>query len=76
MTAYRKKSIVVDAVQWFKHGDHPAINQILGVGDRVCESCGAPSNAHGLCKTLEGTMAVCVGSWVITGVKGETYELV
>lgn len=25
MAQYRKKPIVIDAVQWFKHGDHPEV---------------------------------------------------
>lgn len=29
---------------------------------------------HGLIETLEGTMAVSPGDWVITGVKGEIYS--
>lgn len=27
MTRYRKRPVVVDAVQWFKNGDHPADNR-------------------------------------------------
>jgi hypothetical protein len=26
MARYLKKQLVVEAVQWFKHGDHPAVS--------------------------------------------------
>ena len=70
---FRKKPVVVEATQWFKVGDHPNIEKIWAAGDRVCECCGYPSYAHGYCRTMEGTLAVCPGDWIITGIKGEHY---
>lgn len=72
---FRKKPIVIEATQWFKNGDHPVVEEIHGAGDRICEACGHPSNAHGWCPTLEGQLGVCVGDWIITGIKGEFYPI-
>ncbi len=73
MSKYRKKPIVIEAVQWFKNGDHPVVESSAGMGDRICETCGHPSNAHGWCPTPEFKEIVCVGDWIITGIKGEFY---
>lgn len=61
---FRKKPVVIDAVQW-KYGD-----SIDGVceGSRSCETFAYP-HIH----TLEGQMRVSDGDWIITGVKGEKY---
>ena len=34
MAKYRKCPVVIDAVQWFKHGDHPHDNSIF-IGDPI-----------------------------------------
>ena len=73
MAKYRKKPVVIEATQWFKNGDHPVVEPIYGAGDRICEACGHPSNVHARCPTLEGNHIVCVGDWIITGIKGEHY---
>lgn len=62
---FRKKPVVIEATQWFKDGDHPAV-------------VGNPQNDPRLSgyyaiKTLEGWMQVTPGDWIITGVKGEHY---
>lgn len=67
MAKYKKKPVVIEATQWFKVGDHPVVVPSGGMGDRTCEACGHPSNAHGWCPTLEGNHIVCVGDWIITG---------
>ena len=76
MPKYRKKPITVDAVQWFKHGDHPEVRTHPWRGDA------------GWIPTLEGSMDVYPGSWIVgPGAEGEfwpvkdsifkaTYELV
>lgn len=58
---FRKKPVVIDAVRWFKLGDHPVVH--------------AHESAHGLGEidTLEGPMTVTPGDWIITGVNGEHY---
>jgi len=57
---YRKKPVVIEAVQWFKHGDHPAVRASLIPGRAVID-------------TLEGGHFVTPGDYIITGVKGEHY---
>jgi hypothetical protein len=59
---YRKKPIIIEATQWFKHGDHPAVEPA---------TCIRPEN--GWVETLEGGHVVTPGDWIITGVKGEHY---
>lgn len=77
MPKYRKKPVVIEAKQFIPAtGSRPD-----GVGpyygpSRACEHCGVFLNypdGHGWIKTLEGGHIVCVGDWVITGVKGERY---
>lgn len=61
MGRYLKKQVVVEAVQWFKHGDHPAV---------------IPNPAYpasGYIDTPEGRLRVEAGDWIITGVAGENY---
>lgn len=60
MAKFRKKPIVIEAVQWFKPGDHPAVSTIS-------------KSVLGIILTLEGQFYVCPGDWIITGVKGEYY---
>lgn len=59
---FRKKPVVIEAVQWFKMGDHPAV---------------VPGFLSGMpvyfIETLEGDHLVTPGDWIITGVKGEHY---
>lgn len=52
-------------VRYFRH---PQIH-----GEYICHQCGHKMNDHGFIDTLEGGHAVCVGDWIITGVKGERY---
>jgi hypothetical protein len=72
---YRKKPVVIEATQWFKHGDHPIV-QHFPWGHAVIKEEGRPdfeSWDRGIIKTLEGDMEVCPGDYIITGVKGEHY---
>ena len=57
---YRKKPVVIEAVQWFKMGDHPAVREHRELG-------------KGFITTLEGVHVVTPGDYIITGVVGETY---
>lgn len=63
MGMYRKKPVVVEATQWFKMGDHPAVK--MGHNEMV-------DNIPYI-ETLEGPHLVSQGDWIITGVKGEHY---
>lgn len=62
---FRKKPVVIEATQWFKNGDHPAVGKYLTFDPDMAN--------HGWVKTLEGGHIVCPGDWIITGVKGEHY---
>jgi hypothetical protein len=63
---FRKKPVVIEAVQWFKMGDHPAVISTL-----IATSLSAVPVPW--IKTLEGGHVVTPGDWIITGVKGEHY---
>jgi hypothetical protein len=66
MSKFRKKPVVIDAVQWFKPGDHPAV--ILKSHPNRYADPGVP-----WIPTLEGGHVVTPGDWIITGVQGEHY---
>jgi hypothetical protein len=78
---YRKKPVVIEAVQWFKIGDHPSVRQFYkGFGGLLhcahpdkCPECGLPADRHGWIETLEGLHRVCPADFIITGVEGEEY---
>jgi len=56
---FRKKPVVIEATQWFKDGDHPAVEKWNDGEYRI--------------RTLEGAHIVTPADWIITGVKGEHY---
>lgn len=69
MAKYRKKPVVIEAMQYRDEGDFNMIRLFVGptmtlhqLGD---QKIGLP--------TLEGTMAANPGDWIIRGVKGEYY---
>lgn len=62
MAKFRKKPVTIEAVQWFKMGDHPAVTPFEG-----------DPTFKGWVATLEGGHIVTPGDWIITGVKGEFY---
>lgn len=66
---YRKKPVVIEAVQWFKHGDHP---QVMRYGQSIVDQYPGYAGC-GLIVTREGNMHVRPHDWIIKGVKGEFY---
>jgi len=73
---YRKKPVIIEAKQWFKHGDNDSVkmhNIELDAAMRSCKHCASTIHHHGLIDTLEGCHIVCPGDFIITGVKGEKY---
>ena len=68
---FRKKPVVIDAVQWF-----PGI-KVDGVIE--IDPCSPDDPAYGgyvekgEIETREGKHTVSYGDWIITGVKGEKY---
>ena len=63
---FRKKPVVIEATQWFKDGDHPAV---FMRNDPYTYS----NMLVAWIDTLEGGHVVSVGDWIITGVQGEHY---
>jgi hypothetical protein len=70
---FRKKPVVIEATQWFKDGDHPAVV----MRDTYAQKKISPGITYlgkvAVIKTLEGEHIVTPGDWIITGVKGEHY---
>jgi len=66
MTRYVHDGMEVDAVQWFRHGDHPAVTGSMAIG--TCEDCKRfyDHNNHGQIQTPVGVKRVCQGDWVVT----------
>lgn len=80
MRAYRKKPVVIQAMQWHMHGDHVAVERFVFADGRshsemgeCCDHCEQAPEVHGWVKTLEGGHIVCPGDWIIRGVMGELY---
>lgn len=67
---YRKKPVVIDAVQF--EGGSDSAHRVDIFTRRGCSSIGIPPHAIEI-KTLEGTMVADMGDWIIRGVKGEYY---
>jgi hypothetical protein len=68
MTFYRKKPVVIQAVQWTGENN----TEIL----HFCSSCYITSSGKSkdlVVSTLEGDMSASVGDFIIKGVKGEFY---
>ncbi len=68
MAKFRKKPIVIEAVQWL--GDNFA--QVAALSDDIFGPYGQ-ENAHLEIQTLEGRMRTDHGDWIIRGVRGEVY---
>lgn len=66
---YRKKPVVIDAVQWNGFGKVPVIPEIKKL-DPYNES--GKVNL-GWIPTLEGGHVVTPGDWIVTGVENEKY---
>ncbi len=72
---FRKRPVVVEATQWFEHGDHPHVRK-FPYGLSVSKQEGTldyPPSRLGYIETLEGGHQVTPGDWIITGVNGEHY---
>ncbi|QXX74211.1 hypothetical protein [Methylovirgula sp. HY1] len=69
MPKYRKKPVVIDAVQF--NGKNTQAIMIWAAGSTVVIRSGTPD-----CLTVatpEGDMLASLGDWIIRGVKGEFY---
>jgi hypothetical protein len=75
---YRKKPVVIEAVQWTGSN----VDEVLGIFLGSIEARRSDFRSHGRgdlpggiihIDTLEGTMNAIPGDWIIKGVKGEFY---
>ena len=76
MTKYRKKPVVIEAIQWFEYGDHDKVGFFRRpdiAGETMHVECGGIYHEHGWIDTLEAGHRVCPSDWIIKGVKGEFY---
>lgn len=76
MTKYRKKPVVIEAFRWTGGPDQIEdpewVCEAIRAGVVHFENVGA-ANVALLIDTLEGTMRVNQGDWIIQGVNGELY---
>jgi hypothetical protein len=66
---FRKKPVVIEAVQWNGFGKIPVIKGIKEL-DPYNEQ---GKQGMGWISTIEGGHEVTPGDWIITGIKGERY---
>jgi hypothetical protein len=58
MVKFRRKASVVEAVQWFKPGDHPAVE---------CRTIGGETEIPHVKHLMGGHIVVRPGDWIVTG---------
>ena len=72
MSLYRKKPVVIEAMEW-----DGAVNSATVIIDWMLANGGTARYHDGpsalSIDTLEGTMTAVPGDWIIRGVKGEFY---
>ncbi len=70
MPKFRKKPVVIEAIEW--NGDMSSIEdmQLRSYCQAVAQGLGDPAL---YIETLEGTMKAELGDWIILGIKGEIY---
>jgi hypothetical protein len=71
MARFRKKPVVIEAVQW--DGNSDTANKFIGESYGVDWEYAERGSSDLLIPTLEGKMRAAVGDWIIKGVKGEFY---
>lgn len=75
MPIFRKKPVEIEAIQWFKAGDHAAVVRLPKEHPlwRYGPDGQLTDQGYGYVHTLEGGHVVTPGDWIITGVQGENY---
>jgi len=68
MDKYRKKPVVIEAVQWLAD-NFVEVDEFIGEHLHTTK----PSEGILIINTLEGDMVANVGDWIIKGIKGEFY---
>ncbi len=72
MARFRKKPVVIEAVQWT--GENWAdVWAFINSADGDMEKYACSPNGAVAIETAEGTMKASPGDWIIKGVKGELY---
>ena len=79
-TKYRKKPVVIDAVQFteavrdaYLFDGQPLPDGVVRGASTLHPPTRKVWSARFYIETLEGRMEVSLGDWIITGVKGERY---
>jgi hypothetical protein len=65
---FKTKPVIVDAVQWNMHGDHPRIIPHPNETEH-CWTCGGKGITHGLIGNSHSHI-VCPGDWIVEYPKG------
>jgi len=74
MAKFRKKPVVIEAVQFLGTGDSCSeISEFLGGNYAHNHRWKDITYEGGFIKTLEGDMEFISGDWIIKGIKGEYY---
>jgi hypothetical protein len=82
MPQFRKRPVVIEAVQWFKMGDHPEVREVFQADEGGSILASGDAGSHDgiigyhrapAIYTSEGWFVVTSGDWIIRGVKGELY---
>ena len=84
---FREKSVNVEAIQWFKNGDHPDdgdkgegkivryFNHPVIKDNTACGKCGNWMKEHGWIDTLHNGQIICPGDWIITDEQGNYFPV-
>lgn len=73
MAKFRKKPVIIDAIQFKSDGpdNHYDVMEFMGCTNDVFDNTTTPRSV--IIRTLEGDMRAASGDWIIRGVKGEFY---
>lgn len=71
MAEYRKKPVVIEAFQWT--GGRDQTEDPTWICERIKSGAVSFSGGEMFINTLEGTMKVTPGDYIIKGVQGEVY---
>ena len=72
MNKYRKKPVVIEAIQYQPHDNCGQVNEFMGEAFDT-DQCDNELEERMAIETLEGTMWASPGDWIIKGVQGEFY---
>lgn len=78
MKEYQKRPIIIQAQQWFEHGDIPEVKEVPRWHEEAVITAielGAHLSSWGFIDTLEGGHLVRPGDWIVKGIRGEFYPV-